>query len=230
MHLELPLASGYLLGSLLLGIPYLLIYLTRPDLRQQLIWGGVACLPLALTAPFFIPEYWNPPYYFGDFGFVRLGIEDFIFSFFIGGIASSIYEFTFKKRLTKIEKNKAVAKDWKPYVGGITFLVLMEVFFPQHSIISLALLGPLVAAYMIMCRSDLRNQSFTAGGLFMMFYFIFFTAFKTLFPSYVDVVYMKANLFDIYVKGVPIEELLFAFSVGCGWSILYEYVVGYREK
>jgi hypothetical protein len=36
------------------------------------------------------------------------------------------------------------------------------------------------------------------------------------------------NLLGIYIRGVPIEELLFAATGGTIWSVAYEYEHGYR--
>ena len=40
--------------------------------------------------------------------------------------------------------------------------------------------------------------------------------------------YNLPNLLGIYVRGVPIEEVLFAATGGAVWSVAYEYVYGYR--
>jgi hypothetical protein len=74
--------SGYLIGSLILGIPFVCIYIARKDLRREMLLGGLLLLPFAIFAPFYIPEYWNPPYYFRQVLPFALGIEDFILFIF----------------------------------------------------------------------------------------------------------------------------------------------------
>lgn len=221
--------SGYFVGSLILGFVYLVIFLLRRDLRKELAWGGTLALPFATTAPYFIPEYWNPPYIFGLIGKTGIGIEDLFFSFFVGGIAAVLFEFLENRKEVKLKK----AKQGKiihlaPYVFAAILLAVMEKVFPGHSIYNLIAAAALPAIYMIKRRKDLLVQSVSAGFLFALLYFGLFTFFNTLYPEYVSLVYTHKNLIGIYLGKVPLEEILFAFATGACWSVIYEYVMGYK--
>lgn len=48
------------------------------------------------------------------------------------------------------------------------------------------------------------------------------------YPEFVRRYYNLPNLLGVYVRGVPIEEVLFAATGGAVWSVAYEYVYGYR--
>lgn len=221
------LKSGYFVGSLILGIPYFLIFLVRKDLRREMLFGGTLLLPFALLAPFYIPEYWDPPYLFDYIYPFKVGIEDFIFCFFVGGISAVIFEFITKRKEVKIRKIKS-GINWWPYLFVVFLLLVGEHFFPNRSIITLTLTGIVAASIGILKRGDLLWQSIFAGVLFTAFYFLFFKLFSFLYPSYIDLVYQHNNLFGIYVAGIPVEELLFAFSTGASWSIFYEFTFSYK--
>ncbi len=223
------LKSGYLVGSLILGLVYLLIFLLRKDLRRELYWGGLLALPFAITAPYFIPEYWNPPYMFGLIGFAGIGIEDLLFTFFVGGIAAVLFEFLENKKEVKIKKGKPRnVLHLAPYVFAAVLLAVLEKTFPSHSIYNLIAAGALPAIYMIKRRKDLLVQSVSAGGLFALLYFGLFAFFNILYPEYVSAVYSHKNLIGVYWGKVPLEEILFAFATGACWSVIYEYVMGYK--
>ena len=220
------LSSGYLFGCVLLGLTFLGMFLKRKDLQQEMLVGGMLFLPFAFTAPFYIPEYWKPPYFFGLAAPFLPGLEDFLFCFFVGGISSTIYEFLNNRRERSLPLKKRRV-DLTPYFMILGLVMGGELFFPKASILILGVTGVIVGTFMIMKRHDLTNQSFLAGGYFTVLYFVLFYGFKLLYPSYIDLIYQHANMLKVYVLGIPLEELLFAFSAGMGWSITYEYMFGY---
>jgi hypothetical protein len=57
-----------------------------------------------------------------------------------------------------------------------------------------------------------------SGGLFLLLYFVVFAAFNLAFPGYVAAVWNLPALSGVVVVGVPLEELLFAFTFGLYWS------------
>jgi hypothetical protein len=68
----------------------------------------------------------------------------------------------------------------------------------------------------------------TSTTSFTVLYFVLFLCVLFLYPQFVERFYNLPNLLGIYVRGVPIEELLFAATFGAMWSVAYEYVHGYR--
>ena len=170
------MSSGYFIGCLLLAIPYFGIYLKRPDLRREMNIVGLLLLPFAFVSTFYIPEYWNPPYLFGDPLPFKIGIEDFLFMYFIGGISAVIYEFLKHKKEVKIGKRKRKIL-WTPFIFYSLTLLIGEYFFPDKSIVNLIVAGIVIALIMVWKRSDLVIQSLTAGVLFTVLYFFLFYIF-----------------------------------------------------
>jgi len=225
------LNTGYFVGSLILGIPWFAVYLLRKDLRKELLFSSFAILPFAFTAPFFIPEYWSPSYLFGFIPGLRIGVEDLLFSFFVGGIASVLFEFIENKKEVKFKKLKFVKHyHFWPFVLGLTGIFLLESLFPSNTMFNL-IYGALVTTIYVICfRKDLLTQALASGILFSILYLSFFCLFNYLYPKYIAQVYTHSNLIGISIIGVPIEELLFAFVLGSAWSIFYEYALNYKSK
>lgn len=221
------LKFGYLTGALLLGAVYLLMYLWRRDLRREMVFGGLLAAPYALTAPFFIPEYWDPPYLL-SFGRIGLGVEDFLFCFFVGGVAAVIYEVIWRKKPVKIAGHKRVS--WWPYGVGTGVFLLLEYFRPLWSIGSLAASLVLVAGLVVWVRRDLLTQVVSAGGMFAVLYLGMFRLFLSMYPGYVEQVYRRQLGWEYGLAGVPVEEVLFAVGIGMAWSVGYEYILGYRTR
>lgn len=71
----------------------LVLYAVRRDLRRSMFWVSAGTALLGLTEPLFVPRYWNP---FTVFDLARrtgFDIESLVFSFAIGGIVFSAYDF-----------------------------------------------------------------------------------------------------------------------------------------
>ncbi|MBI3984343.1 MAG: hypothetical protein HY344_00160 [Candidatus Levybacteria bacterium] len=52
--------------------------------------------------------------------------------------------------------------------------------------------------------------------------------FVWLFPGYVEAVWNLKAISGILIVGIPIEELLFAASLGAMWSSIYEHFSWYK--
>jgi len=76
----------------------------------------------------------------------------------------------------------------------------------------------------MVCRKDLKKKILVGGLMFLTLYFIFFFFFNLIFTDYIDQVWNFKEISGIRVLGVPIEELLFALTLGMFWSSLYEHL------
>lgn len=83
------------------------------------------------------------------------------------------------------------------------------------------LVGGLFSLY---CRPDLKKKMFISALIFLGIYFIYFLTLTALYPSYVEQVWTLEAISGILILGVPLEELLFAFSFGFLWSSVYEHI------
>jgi len=90
----------------------------------------------------------------------------------------------------------------------------------------LALLASAVAS--VACRPDLWRNALLGAIVFALLYFAFFLTLVMAYPQYVQAVWNLPALSGVLVFGIPLEELLFAATLGAAWSGLYEHLT-WRE-
>lgn len=187
---------------------------------------------LGFTEPIFVPEYWNPPSLFDLAQRTGFDIESFIFTFAVGGIVAVIYEVLFKSR--HIKMNVAEMHGSR---HSIHFFAIISVplifgvlwFFtelnPIHSI-SIALFAGFLATWY--CRPELVKKMLMSGVLFSAIYFVAFYFLDLAYPEFVETVWNLPKLLGIFIAGVPLEELIWAFAFGLYWSSVYEHFGWYK--
>jgi hypothetical protein len=225
---------AYLIGTIGLGIVFLLIYALRKELRRLMVYSGLFYLVYGFIIFLFIkllatdparainPGYWTPPSLFDlNSKTGGYGIEDALFSFFAGGIAACLYDVLFKIRAAK----KADHKLKKGHALSLALLVSSVVFVltPLNAIYFFIFLGFFGAAAIIWQRKDLLLNALAGGVIFMVLYGILFTVFNFLFPHFLADYYHLQMTSHIMVLGIPLEEYLYALSLGLMWAPIYEY-------
>ncbi len=212
---------------ILLGI-WFIIWLIRPVTRRELFKVSIFTMPFGLTEPLFVPEYWNPPSLFNLAARTGFDMESLIFCFAIGGIGSVLYEVLIKSRHKKMTKHEMHAPHHRHHqlalLSPIILFIILEIMTKWNPIYtaSVAMFGGGIAA--ILCRPDLKKKIWIGGVSFFILYFLFFLSVNLLYPAFVSEVWNIAVLSDILIIGIPLEELLFAFTFGMMWSSVYEHV------
>jgi len=224
--------NPWLISSLALFAVWLLIFLLNKNLRRKMIFGSLITMPLGLTEPLFVPEYWNPPSLFNLAATTGFDIESFIFTFSIGGIAVVLYEIFFKAKHKKISKYEMHGKRHRFHLLAllspvIVFLALylLTNLNPIYSGIIAMFTGGFAA---VLCRPDLKTKVLAGGFLFLLLYFAGFLIFNFLYGKGVEQIWNLSAISGILILGIPIEELLFALSFGMMWSSIYEHIKWYK--
>ena len=194
---------AYLVLSLALFGAWVLLAAVRRDIHREMVRVSVGTMFLGLTEPLFVPEYWNPPT-LGDLA-RRTGfdLESLLFSFAIGGIVFSAYHVLF---------GNAPSESMEHERGH-----------PRHRYHALG--GFFATLY---CRPDLWLKMVASGVLFLFLYLVVFALFSLAFPGYVPTVWNLKAVSGLLLWGVPLEELLFAFTFGLYWSSMYEHLAWRR--
>lgn len=219
----------YFIGCIILLAVWLSIFLLRKDLRKEIFFGSLLGLPFGFSEFLFVPEYWTPPSLFNLIENIGFGIESFLFGFLVGGIASVVYEFFQHEKVVPLS-NAELKKHFLAYALVVGAFLTLELIFPTKSIYNLMFSFVLGATYISVVRRDLMRQIIFSGALLSVVYFLLFLLVNALFPDFVHTVYSLENFLGIMVLGVPVEEIMFAFSVGACWSTLYEFINGYRTQ
>ena len=197
-----------------------------------MLWASLLTMPFGLFEPFFVPEYWSPPSLFNLAITTGFDIESFIFAFAFGGVGSVLYEFLTNKRHKKIRKYKRDSRKYKFHLFAILsmplILILLIIFTDLNPIYS-AIIAMFVSTILaVICRHDLKNRVWIGGVSFSMLYFLFFLLINLIYPTFVQNVWNLEAISGILIIGVPLEELLFAFTFGMLWSTIYEHVNWYK--
>ena len=184
-------------------------------------------MPLGLTEPLFVPEYWNPPSLFNLAQNTGFDIESLIFSFAIGGIGCVLYNLVTKEKLEPINEEEKLHKRHRfhKYTMTVPVLVfLLLAIFTKLNHIYCGVAGMFAGAIAALwCRPDLKLKIWIGGILFTLLYFIYFTSLRLVYPSYIEHVWNFEEITEILVVGIPLEEYLFAFTFGMFWSSIYEH-------
>lgn len=227
---------AWLIWSLILIAVWLVIYFSlgleteRKEMLVVSLWTSL----LGLTERLFVPAYWLPPSLFNLAARTGFDIESLIFSFGIGGIAIAIYGLIFKSKDIKMTHTERHSNRHRFHLWTILsapviliLLLLTTGLNPIYSSIIAMIVGGLATWY---CRSDLKKKMITSGFLFLGLYFVYFLSLIALYPGYVEKVWNLKVISGILVVGVPLEELLFAFSFGFLWSSIYEHFTWKKLK
>lgn len=216
----------YLLGSLFLFAVWLLIFLWQKKLRKEMLVASLIITPAALSEVFFVPGYWLPD----TIGNPKLSIEDFIFSFAVGGIIAVIYELFMKGKI----KHRRLCNCFQGEIlHGLILGVGVIAVFLAYAIFKInfmyaVYIGIIVDVVLIVItRPDLIKKVLYSALLFGLLYFLFFSILSFLVPNFIKH-WNLSNLSGIILIGVPLEEILWAIGAGGLLGPIYEYLLSIK--
>ena len=218
---------SYLVGVVIFGVAWMVCYFVGKAYRPQVIWGTVVSAPFALTSLLFIPQYWTPPSLYDLDKRIHVGIEDFLWAAAVGGIGAVVGEIGLKERLTRNRRQRRELH-WAPFVVAGVLFGILEFWHPGKTIYNMSIGFAVGAVVVFFRRRDLVPLMLVGSFSFTVLYWFLFRIVLFFYPQFVAYYYNLPNLLNIYVAGVPIEELMFASTGGAIWSIAYEYLEGYR--
>ena len=215
----------YLIGDLIILALWLILFLRRKDTRKEMIILSLIFSAVSLlTAKIYILDWWRPLTITGTIP----GIEDALFGFGVGGIASVIYEHLFNKRV-KIKKVKKI-KEQKRNLNFLTILSLLGIIFLSgFSIFNLNSFESTVVAFIISTaviyikRNDLIKDSLLSGLLVLITSILGYHILNLITPGFFESFWLFQNIGRVIILGIPIEEHIFYFLAGAFVGPLYEY-------
>jgi hypothetical protein len=214
---------GYRILTTILAAVWLLLWISRPDLRSKLLVSSLAGAPLGLTNPLFVPDYWDPFHVVRVLGLFDL--ESVVFSFFVGGVAACAY-----LTIARVPAPSG-APPLAPYHLGacaglmaiaLGALVSQKLLGPLPTILTLHL-GALVGiAYAWTVRSDLIRLSVLSAAAFAALYLAALTLTDALVPYPLHSHWTGYATAGLYIGGLPVDEILYAALFAAVWSVVYE--------
>lgn len=223
------LQYGYLVFSLLFSFYFLVLFYIRPDLQKGMVIMGLVFTVAGLIGQYSIwtVDWWSPQTVTNT----RLGIEDIVHGFTIGGVSLVLYLVLFKKKIVPDSKQKkslysAVAISIISVGSSLIFFYI----FHLHSFLA-TLLGALIMFfYLIWKRRGLLKISIISGMLLMFVSVPIYVFVNILIPEFIRSSWMHKNLSGITFMNIPIEDIVFYGVVGMIVLPLYLYAGGFSLK
>lgn len=223
----------YLEWSLILLGIWAAAYLARPAFRHKMHavsgWTGL----LGFSEAFFVPRYWTPPTLFDLAARTGFDIESLIFAFAAGGLASTLYDeltgrATAPMSLAARHAHRHRLHEWAlaaplPVFFALGVLTSLNPIYVAEAALAAGALAT------VACRPDLWRRTLLGAVIFLALYFLYFASLVSVHPAYVRRVWNLQALSGVLIVGIPLEELLFAVTLGSMWAGLYEHWNWRRE-
>jgi len=211
----------------MLSILWILLYLARKDLRRKMLWLSIT---LGFLGPigevWFLRDYWQPQIFFGR----SIGLEDYLFMFFITGIACVLHQvvFNFKisPRITKSAHNPAVVIS-SIIIGSIVLANILVFVFKMNSMYAGIVTMISIAVTIVFVRRDFVVDCLLGGLLTSAVMFIGYMTILSIYPELIHRWWLIKNLSGVMIRGIPMEELLWGFAFGAMMGPLYEFIFGH---
>lgn len=220
--------------SLGLLVVWLAVFALFRTARRRMFWASLLTMPFGLSEPLFVPKYWNPPSLFDLARKTGFDIESLLFCFAIGGLGLVLYDIIFRVEVDKMTWTERHDRHHRFHfwtlISPIIVFPLLYFFTYLNPIYDASIsmfIGGLAALW---CRPDLKRKIWVSGGIFTLFYFLYFMPLAWFVPGYVERVWQLSAISGILVVGVPVEELLFAFTFGMLWASYYEHLTWHKIK
>lgn len=218
--------------------------------RHEFWWGSIVCSLLGFTEPLFVPEYWNPPsilaFHRWDFesflfcfaigGISAVAPEWRRLRGLFQGIDRALWKVVRLclvpfRRLTgtetpSIDEVLLTEEEIRRENALLIAMFLGSFGFTAHAglniIYDAALASLAMAVYVSWRRPRLRWQVWSGALMFMIIYAVVLFVVGRRYPTfYVDHWNLPA-LSGIWVLNAPVEEYVFAATLGAFWAPLYE--------
>lgn len=201
----------YLIGTILFMIPWIAIFITRKDLRKEMIpislLGGVISVVTGYV--WWTIDWWLPQTITGT----RVGFEDFILGWANGGVGAVLYETVHRTRIIQAS-NSDKLKAIYLVVTIVSFTALfytiggMTTFFAS----SLALICGIA---WVMQTHPQFNKVMVLNGMYMVAISVpVYILCEFVSPGWIHKTWMNENLSGLTVLNIPIEDLYFYLLAG----------------
>lgn len=219
------MAYAYLIGTGIYAIIWFVFFSIRKDLRKKLFISSLIAAPLGITEKLFIPSYWIPQFQTIPL-FREVFLEDFLFSFFLGGVVSILYQFIFKEKEFKFKPINPLFTLIAPLLFLPYFFNMFGLNIMHYSILSMLIGGGITLFFL---GRGIYKKVFLSAIINTLFSLIVYLFLANLFPS-LSASYQIDNLFGILFMGIPVEEFLWFFSFSIYWTPIYEIWKNYFKK
>jgi hypothetical protein len=212
----------YFILALIWSFIWIILIILRKDMRAKMLIMSSVVIVFSFFDYYARPDYWHPPTFFS----IPVGIEDILFGFSFGGVASVLYPAKTNKYSVPVKR----IVDVKNMVALSPVLIVsvgLFVLFDINIMISLPI-GLLTGCLLIIAiKPDLTKRLLYSGSYFGLLYLFILLLWFWLFPGAQQ--WWNLKIYgNITVFNVPLGEALFGFIFGAFWGALYEFIFGYK--
>lgn len=206
------------LKAVLVGVVVwaVLFSIKKSQRKEMLAMGLIGAMLVPLQELWYTQDYWHPEY-IGNWPW----IEDMLFGFFALGVSAVIYESLPFKHLKEIKKYRGHPLVFVSLVllGGLGMVLLVPF---MNSIYAASLAFFAAWAIILMVRRDLFVPSIISGLLVMGLSILTYRLLFIKAPNLINAWWELENISGFLVAGIPVEELLWFFTMGLFGGSLYE--------
>lgn len=221
---------NFLTLALLFALPGMLIWAARPDLRRVIARIIPFSLPFAATEFLFYPGYWEPVFLFDLGRRMGFGIEDLLFVTGLAAFTTTAYA-SFCNRTYAPEGGAPPGACSIRALGLFALsaaLLLGSLAAGMPAIYSTCLVMVSAACAVFLQRRDLVAPALLGGLIAAAVYFILCLAAGALMPGIFKNIWHTEKFLNIFIAGVPLEELLYGFAAGFVATAFYPYIFSKR--
>ncbi|MFZ3032305.1 MAG: lycopene cyclase domain-containing protein [Candidatus Moraniibacteriota bacterium] len=207
-------------------VVWVFIYTYSPMTRHEQLQMSLISIPGGpLSELLYLRDYWHPMSAFPvKIGPVHTVIEDMLFAFAFSGIVAVLYQLFTRRSL---ESDSAVRSGVRVACASAAIVSLFLVWLGINSIYATSAGFFVGALWMVSRRPDLRRPAILSGILVSLGYLGCLVVFYGLVANIDELSQSFWKLhdtnLDIRLVGIPITELIWAFSFGSLFGPLYAF-------
>ena len=222
-------AYPFALLCLFLLVPGAVIFAAAPRLRRaQLTVMGFA-LPFAFTEVFFYPDYWEPRFLFDLARHIGFGIEDFLFVAGLGATVPVLHPFVARLSFVPFAAGDRPRR-WRMLAPVLVALALSAASFMAGVPVIWSCVPIMAGIAVAICvvRRDLWQPAFFGALEVAALYFALCLALGRAIPGVFALHWHAENFSNVFLLGVPLEEVAYAFAAGGVGTVFYPFAFSQR--
>ncbi len=187
----------------------------------MLIFSSLAAFFAPFLAYVHTFDWWHPQTITGTV----VGFEDFLYAFFICGIATSIYQFIFKTKFS--EGERVNVRIFYLLAIGFSFFVPLSLIF--NSIVGFFVPAIVTLIFVLYHRPDLTKYALISGVFVLFLGIPSYLLIEQITPGWIVNTWFLENFSGIFLFKIPFEEFVWHFLVGASMSVVYKYWTSSKE-
>jgi hypothetical protein len=210
---------AYFAASLIFLTFWLFCFILLKTERKAMLWTSAIFASAGPISEFWhLQDYWHPVYLvdirIGDWLF---GVEDFITTFSLAGMAAGVFEWAAKRKEWPALPAMSMKAFLKMHGWGLLGLVTMAFCFSVLSICSIhAILLTLLlcSTTMLFGKWQIVKLVLPLSLMYGILYWLFLVfIFMKLYPGVIPALWKLQTTWDLMLAGVPVEELLWGMTI-----------------